>query len=121
MDRTADEARKESGEEKGLVIGDLENGWGKILIMKIGDKIHVQARKTDGTIYRSWDTVIEFVDAGSLVTISPAGSPVFNIKGENYPIRHHYRSYYWFTMHKSPLYEYIFIINSILQLKIQVE
>ena len=74
----------------------MQNAWGKILTMKIGDKIHVQACKTDGTVYRSWNTVIEFIDADSLVTISPAGSPVFNIKGENYPIRHHYRSYYWF-------------------------
>ena len=64
--------------------------------MKIGDKIQVQARKTDGTVYRSWHTMIEFVNADSIITISPAGSSVFNIKGENYPIRHHYRSYYWF-------------------------
>jgi protein associated with RNAse G/E len=64
--------------------------------MKIGDKIQVCACKTDGTVYRSWHTMIESVDANSLVTISPAGSSVFNIKGEDYPIRHHYRSYYWF-------------------------
>ena len=64
--------------------------------MKIGDTIHVRACKTDGTVYRSWHTTIESVDADSIVTISPAGSSVFNIKGEEYPIHHHYRSYYWF-------------------------
>ena len=64
--------------------------------MKNGDIIHVCACKTDGIVYRSWHTTIESVDADSIVTISPAGSSVFNIKGEEYPIRHHYRSYYWF-------------------------
>ena len=64
--------------------------------MKIGDTIHARACKTDGTVYRSWHTTIESVDADSIVTISPAGSSVVNIKGEEYPIRHHYRSYYWF-------------------------
>ena len=64
--------------------------------MKIGDQIQVCARKTDGTVYRSWQATIESVTADSIVTIAPAGSSVFNIKGEDYPIRHHYRSYYWF-------------------------
>jgi protein associated with RNAse G/E len=64
--------------------------------MKNGDKIHVRACKTDGTVYRSWHTTIESVDADLLVTISPAGSSVFNIKGEDYPIVRHLRSYYWF-------------------------
>lgn len=64
--------------------------------MKPGDKIHVCACKTDGTVYRSWHTMIESVDADSIVTISPAGSSVFNIKGEDYPLLHHYRAYYWF-------------------------
>ena len=64
--------------------------------MKTGDKIRVCARKTDGTVYRSWQATIESVTADSIVTIAPAGSSVFNIKGEDYPIRHHYRSYYWF-------------------------
>ena len=64
--------------------------------MKVGELINVQARKTDGTVYRSWQATIESVTTDSIVTIAPAGSAVFNIKGENYPIRHHYRSYYWF-------------------------
>ncbi len=64
-------------------------------MIKIGDIIHVRACKTDGTVYRSWHTTIESVDADSIVTISPAGSSVLNIKGEDYPIQHHLRSYYW--------------------------
>jgi protein associated with RNAse G/E len=64
--------------------------------MKIGERIQVQARKTDGTVYRSWQATIESITEKSIVTIAPAGSSVFNIKGEDYPIRHHYRSYYWF-------------------------
>ena len=64
--------------------------------MKTGDQIQVQACKSDGTVYRSWQATIESKTADSIVTIAPAGSSVFNIKGEDYPIRHHYRSYYWF-------------------------
>ncbi len=64
--------------------------------MKKGDKIHVRACKADGTVYRSWQAIIESVTADSIVTIAPAGSSVFNIKGDDYPIPHHYRAYYWF-------------------------
>ena len=64
--------------------------------MNVGELIKVQARKADGTVYRSWQATIESVTTDSIVTIAPSGSAVFNIKGENYPIRHHYRSYYWF-------------------------
>jgi protein associated with RNAse G/E len=65
-------------------------------MMKTGDQIHVRACKTDGTVYRSWTATIESVTTDSIVTIAPAGSSVFNIKGEDYPILHHYRAYYWF-------------------------
>jgi protein associated with RNAse G/E len=65
--------------------------------MKVGDEIHVRACKTDGTVYRSWHTTIESVDAGSIVTISPAGSMVIGkTKLGDHPIKHHLRSYYWF-------------------------
>ncbi len=65
--------------------------------MKIGDQIQVRATKTDGTVYRSWHTTIEFVDADSIVTISPAGSMVIDkTKLGDHPIKHHLRSYYWF-------------------------
>ncbi len=64
--------------------------------MKVGELIKVQARKTDGTVYRSWQATIESVTTDSIVTIAPAGSSVFNIKGEDYPILQHYRAYYWF-------------------------
>jgi len=65
--------------------------------MKPGDKIHVRACKTDGTVYRSWHTTIESVDADSIVTISPAESMVIDkTKLGDHPIKHHLRSYYWF-------------------------
>lgn len=64
--------------------------------MKIGDLVQVHACKTDGTVYRSWQATIESVTTDSIVTIAPAGSSVFNSKGEDYPIQHHYRAYYWF-------------------------
>ncbi|MBI5962432.1 MAG: DUF402 domain-containing protein [Chloroflexi bacterium] len=64
--------------------------------MKIGDKIHVRACKTDGTVYRSWHTMIESVDADSIVTISPAGGMVEDRKRITYQTEHILRSYYWF-------------------------
>lgn len=64
--------------------------------MKPGDKIHVRARKADGTVYRSWHTTIESVDADSIVTISPAGGMVEDRTRVSYQIKHILRSYYWF-------------------------
>jgi protein associated with RNAse G/E len=64
--------------------------------MKIGDKIHVRARKADGTVYRSWHTMIESVDADSIVTISPAGGMVEDRARIQYQNEHILRSYYWF-------------------------
>lgn len=64
--------------------------------LKIGDIIHIHACKADEMVYRSWTAMIESVTTDSIVTIAPAGSSVFNIKGEDYPIVHHYRAHYWF-------------------------
>lgn len=63
--------------------------------MKAGERIRVQACKTDGTVYRSWHTTIESVDADSIVTISPANQPVFDIVRKQYFTEHVLRSYYW--------------------------
>ncbi|MDP1779998.1 MAG: DUF402 domain-containing protein [Anaerolineales bacterium] len=64
--------------------------------MKPGDKIHVRACKADGTVYRSWHTMIESVDADSIVTISPAGGMVEDRVRVNYQTEYILRSYYWF-------------------------
>ena len=64
--------------------------------MKPGDKIHVRACKADGTVYRSWHTTIESVNADSIVTISPAGGMVEDRKRVTYQTEHILRSYYWF-------------------------
>lgn len=64
--------------------------------MKPGDKIHVRACKTDGTVYRSWHTTIESVDADSIVTISTAGGMVEDHVRIQYKVEHILRSYYWF-------------------------
>ena len=64
--------------------------------MKIGDQIQVCARKTDGTVYRSWHTLIESFDADSIVTISPAGGMVEDHVRIQYKVEHILRSYYWF-------------------------
>ncbi len=65
--------------------------------LKIGSIIPVHACKTDGTVYRSWQATVESVTSDLLVTVAPAGSSVINIKGEDYPLEHHYRAYYWFN------------------------
>jgi len=64
--------------------------------MKPGDKIHVRACKTDGTVYRSWHTIIESVDADSIVTISPAGGMMQDHARGSIRMEHILRSYYWY-------------------------
>jgi protein associated with RNAse G/E len=64
--------------------------------MKIGDTIHVRACKADGSVYRSWQTTIESVDADSIVTISPAGGTMEDVKRGTVRMEHILRSYYWF-------------------------
>jgi protein associated with RNAse G/E len=64
--------------------------------MKTGDKIHVRACKADGSVYRSWHTMIESVDGDSIVTISPAGGMVEDRARIHYQNEHILRSYYWF-------------------------
>ncbi len=64
--------------------------------MKPGDHIHVRACKADGTVYRSWHTTIESVDADSIVTISPAVGMVEDRARVMYQNKHILRSYYWF-------------------------
>ena len=64
--------------------------------MKPGDLIHVRACKTDGTVYRSWHTIIESVDADSIITISAPGGYVFDLVRGHYFTKHILRSYYWF-------------------------
>jgi protein associated with RNAse G/E len=64
--------------------------------MKIGDKIRVRACKADGSVYRSWHTIVEFMDANSIITVSPAGGMVEDRKRIEYQTEHILRSYYWF-------------------------
>jgi len=63
--------------------------------MKIGDQIQVCACKADGSVYRSWHTTIETMDADSIVTVSPLGSEMYDRKRGNIHIGHTMRSYYW--------------------------
>ena len=63
--------------------------------MKPGDIIHVRACKADGTVYRSWQTMIESVDADLIVTVSPAGEYAFDLARGHYYTQHTLRSYYW--------------------------
>lgn len=65
-------------------------------MMKPGERIHVRACKTDGTIYRSWYAAIESVEPGSIVTIAPAESPVEDLVRGMYFTEHPMRAYYWF-------------------------
>ena len=64
--------------------------------MKIGDKIQVRACKADGSVYRSWHTIVETLDENLIVTISPAGGLVEDRKRSTYQNEHILRSYYWF-------------------------
>ncbi|MDO9300083.1 MAG: DUF402 domain-containing protein [Anaerolineales bacterium] len=63
--------------------------------MRPGDAIHVRACKADGSVYRSWHTTIETMDADSIITISPADSMMEDKKRGCVQIGHTLRSYYW--------------------------
>ena len=63
--------------------------------MKAGESMRVCACKTDGTLYRSWQTTIESVTTDSIVTISPTNQPVFDLVRKQYFTQHILRSYYW--------------------------
>jgi len=63
--------------------------------MKIGDKIQVCACKADGSVYRSWHTIVEAMDNDLIVTISPAGGMVEDRKRITYQNEYILRSYYW--------------------------
>ena len=63
--------------------------------MKIGDKIRVRACKADGSMYRSWHTIVEALDENLIITISPAGGLVEDLKRPAYQLEHILRSYYW--------------------------
>jgi protein associated with RNAse G/E len=63
--------------------------------MKIGDQIQVCACKADGSVYRSWHTTIETMDADSIITISPADSMMEDKKRGCVHIGHTLRCYYW--------------------------
>jgi protein associated with RNAse G/E len=64
--------------------------------VKVGDKIRVEAYKANGVCYRSWETIVEELDHEQLVTVSPAGSTVEDIKKGRWRTEHSLRAYYWF-------------------------
>ncbi|MBM3126734.1 MAG: DUF402 domain-containing protein [Chloroflexi bacterium] len=63
--------------------------------MRPGDRIHVQAYKADGIVYRSWMATIESIEKDSIVTIAPANDPVKDRKRGLFYTRHALRAYYW--------------------------
>lgn len=64
--------------------------------MKAGDKILVEAFKADGTRYRYWEATLEIYTADYVVTVFPAGGPVFDLQRGIWIMKHIMRSYYWF-------------------------
>jgi protein associated with RNAse G/E len=63
--------------------------------MQIGDKIKLKIFKADGKCYRQWTTVVEAIEPDCLVTITPAGRLVEDIRG-NWVGSSVLRAYYWF-------------------------
>ena len=62
--------------------------------MKVGDKIRLRACKADGEMYREWTAEVESCAPDLIVTIAPAGSPLFS-KGNIHIMKYHMRSFYW--------------------------
>src|SRR5947209_5474932 len=64
--------------------------------MERGDVIGIQAQKSDGTVYRRWNAVVESADAERVVTLSRVGDPVGGPCG-GWTMKHASRNFYWFS------------------------
>ena len=62
--------------------------------MRTGDKLHLNAHKSDGTCYRRWSVAVETVARGCLSFVVPVGSQVWDIRGE-WVQEHATRAYCW--------------------------
>lgn len=63
--------------------------------MQVGDKIKVRIFKADGICYRWWQTIVESIAPDCMVTITPPGRLVEDIRG-NWVGKSALRAYYWF-------------------------
>jgi predicted acetyltransferase/protein associated with RNAse G/E len=61
---------------------------------QVGDIIHVSYYKANGVLHRSWETIVEDILEDCVVTISPAGGLVKDIKGD-WATDSLFRSHYW--------------------------
>jgi protein associated with RNAse G/E len=62
--------------------------------MNIGDAVRVRAFKADGTCYRTWLTMLDVLRDGLVVTFSPPGNWVDDIRG-GWISKSAIRAYYW--------------------------
>jgi protein associated with RNAse G/E len=63
--------------------------------MKPGDKVKVNIFKADGLCYRWWEATVEAVEADCVVTTTPPGRLVEDIRG-SWVGKSALRAYYWF-------------------------
>lgn len=62
--------------------------------MQPGDTIEIRALKSDGTVYRRWQSRVESCTADSVVTVNRVGDPVGGPCG-GWAFKHATRTHYW--------------------------
>ena len=63
--------------------------------MRVGDRVRVNAYKSDGTCYRWWIATVEAVERDRVVVVTPVGHWVEDIEG-GWASPWAIRGYYWF-------------------------
>ncbi len=64
--------------------------------IQAGNVIHIRAKKSNGTVYRTWRATVESIDADRLVTVNRVGDRVGG-PGGGWTMSHATRAVYWFA------------------------
>jgi protein associated with RNAse G/E len=62
--------------------------------MRPGDKVWVRVYKADGSLYRSWQALVESVSADCVVLTNKIHDLLY-MGAQSFAMEHHFRSYFW--------------------------
>lgn len=62
--------------------------------MRPGDKVWVRVYKADGSLYRSWQSLVESVSADCVVLTNKVHDLLY-VGAQLFAMEHHFRTYFW--------------------------